>query len=1379
MCLVKGVLISENQIICAYIMTRPDTKCGSRYIYFRYTARKVKKRKTGGKFRGKLTKIVVNYEKLYSCPITDQIKSRQSNKVKINLTLPKISLRHDEVVKSGCDKQVSNEVDDMLTDEGAVVNSKRDEASGETALANSWCTTSNESVSMMDVDECLLLDNTLNLHHDNNIEKEENIDEFLSCGNVFSSSCNPLHEFNSLNSTLCDSETLDFGTSCDGRLSSNEVDDYSIRGPVNTEQFVMSEEAVVDEDSVGAPNADADAHTTPCKNIEQEPVVTPQSTVSTSMLSDQTLRQSVSAAVHEWVKKTYGTMHMFQRVKLEIRHMVEVLSCVGAGTKYNLLENQSPEDILAIWTGLPGTVSEGRGGTGFINVEGLHLPDKSSCPYDHCMFDPSSPISPLTADLMILTPSKNRNVLNSKMASSRNLFPNEANGVSKKSQTYGMNEEVFLKLTKRIEDLENQVSNNNKENSEPSETTVGLKARVFEFKCSDQECDEKFTSVVGMLKHQKNFHPRKLFEDRRFECPHCHKSVKWIDKHIREAHYDICGEVCIICNKWFKAKDIVDHKGSCKSCPKCGTFYKRKDRLKDHIAKNECSPEGNASNTDHPSKLPISIEQQFETNWDVCSNDEREETVNCNAVLDLEPLESGDHNIIGSGTKRLLGNNRTKNVSIELDSLNCGRKCFPFDRIKNKKKDNDEGYVSEHEEDDTPEATLMRRFIKDDLEQQARVIDNMQNEHEEGDKYVLDLFMQHLNKHNQAAETEGDDRQEPATNKMYWNAIKRHLFPAYHEHVKPSKAEWFLDCENPKPISILGVERSPSMLTEPMYVSVAVVEKILDKFDKGETGTQRCTFLAALPQWMNFIELHFNRLIAVHGREVLDRVLCYHSYVYSYLRSTKEWRKGKQERKKQCKDNKIIKEFTVPNKDAKVLTNYRKYLSSDLRLNEIKKTIRLASSEVKMVSDSEFANVTRFVHSEGLRSTGARPNVLNRLTNGGYSSMDAGFSPWGVSKEDGVPYESKGESVIYTRINPNIPPKSKACIHQLESNSAVCSENCPDKALPEGFNIFVDWDKTRESKGSYYLHLAFEIKVLFDLYDIIKKKYFGGASSISGLGDNWLYDEKTPFFLTCKGTALSSANVKHLSDALGIDVCAYDFRRIACTWNLCHESPEIRALEGDVMQHGERVANDRYRVNKQLKPQKVIQQYIAEEGILTDKIQEELRKVELNIRDEVLCKQQERKNLKMKNLVKKKNDLKTMQEMNRPLGPRHKVMKSLKDRFSALFTEITGESLKQLVSELKPKKWRNHVVKTVCSHLDVRGEEMRRIWLNIYKGDLCYGVRDQRMRAKEKGWPVSSNRCQKDRFSWIAFALHDSFKADIRGEKVTMKNSTSVEGLSS
>ena len=150
----------------------------------------------------------------------------------------------------------------------------------------------------------------------------------------------------------------------------------------------------------------------------------------------------------------------------------------------------------------------------------------------------------------------------------------------------------------------------------------------------------------------------------------------------------------------------------------------------------------------------------------------------------------------------------------------------------------------------------------------------------------------------------------------------------------------------------------------------------------------------------------------------------------------------------------------------------------------------------------------------------------------------------------------------------------------------------------------------------------------------------------------------------------------------------------------------------------------------------------------------------------------------MMNLVKKKNDLKTMQEMNRPLGPRHKVMKSLKDKFSALFTEITGESLKQLVSELKPKKWRNRVVKTVCSHLDVRGEEMRQIWLNIYKGDLCYGVRDQRMRAKEKGWPVSANRCQKDRFSWIAFALHDSFKAEIRGAKVTMKNKTSVEGLS-
>ena len=139
-------------------MTRPDTKCSIRYIYFKYTARKVKKRKTGGKFRGKLTKIVVNHENLYTYPITDKIKSRQSNKVKINPSLPKISLRHDGVVTSGCDKLVSNEVDHMLTDGDDVVHRKIDEVTGEPAPANSRCTTTNESVSMMDVDECLLLD---------------------------------------------------------------------------------------------------------------------------------------------------------------------------------------------------------------------------------------------------------------------------------------------------------------------------------------------------------------------------------------------------------------------------------------------------------------------------------------------------------------------------------------------------------------------------------------------------------------------------------------------------------------------------------------------------------------------------------------------------------------------------------------------------------------------------------------------------------------------------------------------------------------------------------------------------------------------------------------------------------------------------------------------------------------------------------------------------------------------------------------------------------------------------------------------------------------------------------------------------------------------
>ena len=70
--------------------------------------------------------------------------------------------------------------------------------------------------------------------------------------------------------------------------------------------------------------------------------------------------------------------------------------------------------------------------------------------------------------------------------------------------------------------------------------------------------------------------------------------------------------------------------------------------------------------------------------------------------------------------------------------------------------------------------------------------------------------------------------------------------------------------------------------------------------------------------------------------------------------------------------------------------------------------------------------------------------------------------------------------------------------------------------------------------------------------------------------------------------------------------------------------------------------------------------------------------------------------------------------------------------------------------------------------------------MKIYKGDLKYGVRETRFKAKEKNWPrkVSNFFVQKcDRNTFIAGTILKSMKTDIKHQEtksyieLTKKNS--------
>ena len=88
-----------------------------------------------------------------------------------------------------------------------------------------------------------------------------------------------------------------------------------------------------------------------------------------------------------------------------------------------------------------------------------------------------------------------------------------------------------------------------------------------------------------------------------------------------------------------------------------------------------------------------------------------------------------------------------------------------------------------------------------------------------------------------------------------------------------------------------------------------------------------------------------------------------------------------------------------------------------------------------------------------------------------------------------------------------------------------------------------------------------------------------------------LTDETTPFFLNSNGSEFWFLDLKHISDEMGCDVTAYDFRRIVCTWGLSHNDVEIRNAEEEALQHGTNVARERYQQNKQIKPQTFTQKY--------------------------------------------------------------------------------------------------------------------------------------------------------------------------------------------
>ena len=136
---------------------------------------------------------------------------------------------------------------------------------------------------------------------------------------------------------------------------------------------------------------------------------------------------------------------------------------------------------------------------------------------------------------------------------------------------------------------------------------------------------------------------------------------------------------------------------------------------------------------------------------------------------------------------------------------------------------------------------------------------------------------------------------------------------------------------------------------------------------------------------------------------------------------------------------------------------------------------------------------------------------------------------------------------------------------------------------------------------------------------------------------------------------------------------------------------------------------------------------------------------------------QKRAKRRYENLINEKEAYKKTKLENKPLGPTHRVVESDRIKFKELVEEIQHKSIERLLVEIKPLQWRSFIVRLVCTTKGEKGTELRNLWVKLYKGDLKWGVRDVRMRAKEK----SSGKIQlPDRNSWISTSIRKSLTAE-------------------
>ena len=138
------------------------------------------------------------------------------------------------------------------------------------------------------------------------------------------------------------------------------------------------------------------------------------------------------------------------------------------------------------------------------------------------------------------------------------------------------------------------------------------------------------------------------------------------------------------------------------------------------------------------------------------------------------------------------------------------------------------------------------------------------------------------------------------------------------------------------------------------------------------------------------------------------------------------------------------------------------------------------------------------------------------------------------------------------------------------------------------------------------------------------------------------------------------------------------------------------------------------------------------------------------------------------NLIQENVEKQQLNQKQKALGAKHRILEEDRIKFRDLIEEVTGEKIENDLKKRKPLKWRNFFVRAVCSYEGKSGDQLRNLWCKVYKGDLKWGVRDVRLRAKAENWPRRDTNAylqNHDRNSWISYSLLKSLQTSARLEE--------------